>query len=448
MKSVLVCAAVFGFAVLPFLFSPGVADAQRAMPVFPGAAGFGTTTPAGSGRHVSPPQTSVYKVTTLADSGAGSLRDCAKRAGARVCVFEISGTILLLSELLIDKPYITVAGQTAPEPGILLTGAGIRVAANDVLIQHLQIRPGDRKTGPKPESRDAVTIAGKSSTTAKRVVLDHLSVSWGIDENMGIWYPSTSDVTISNSIIAEGLYKSIHPKGPHSMGVLVGDEVKQVSMHHNLLAHNYDRNPRIKPGAQLEFVSNVVYGWGGSSSWNQANLSDSDNLGYPSQLFFVGNYYKQDPKSPGGSTVYAKPASKGTKVYVASNYGPTRKNDLTLDWLISSITESFRSLVPPFPVSGIFANHPIETYANVLLTAGSRPKESNSVDSRIISEVSTGKGTIKDCVAGCSRPAGGYPELKSVKRTLVLPANPNVDEDGDGYTNLEEYLHGMAAALE
>jgi hypothetical protein len=230
--------------------------------------------------------------------------------------------------------------------------------------------------------------------------------------------------------------------------MLIGDGVKRVSVHHNLLANNYDRNPRAKPGTELEFISNVVYGWGGSSSWNQANISDSDKTGIPSQLAFLGNYYKPGPSSPKGATVYGKPPASGSRVYVLSNLGPSRTSDSQSEWAISSLPASHRATTPPFPLSGIVPSSPLETYQQVLAHAGSRPRESNSVDRRIVSEVSSGTGTIKDCVVGCTRAAGGYPTMPSTQRTLELPQNPNGDDNSNGYTNLEEWLQQLASEVE
>lgn len=419
------------------------------LPVFPGAAGFGTGTPAGSGRHLAPPSTAIRIVSNLNDSGTGSLRDCVRAAGPRTCLFEVAGAIRLNSELLIESPYLTIAGQSAPSPGILLFGAGVRVATHDVLIQHLQIRVGDSKTGPKPETRDALVVAGKGSQSAKNVVLDHLSLSWAVDENFDVWYGTSSDVTLSNSIVAEGLYKSIHPKGPHSMGVLIGDGVKRVSLHGNLIANNYDRNPRLKPGSQLEFINNVVYGWGGSSSWNEANISDSDGTGIATELAFIGNYYRPGPWSPAKATVYGKPAAAGSRVYVVANYGPTRTTQTVSEWKISSLAESpFRAQLPTFSLSGILPTAPEQTLTEVLTHAGARPKDSNAADRRVISEVTFRTGSLKDCVSGCKRSAGGFPNMPKTVRTLSLPENPLQDDDGNGYTNLEDWLSQLSNALE
>lgn len=168
--------------------------------VVPGANGFGTETVAGSGRHLSPPQTKIFVVDKLSDAGPGTLRECVQATMPRTCLFGVSGRIPLLTPLLAASPYLTVAGQTAPQGGILITGAGIQVKTSDVLIQHLQIRIGDSPIGPNPTSRDGIVI----QEPAKRVVLDHLSVSWAIDENLST-YGVVTDVTISNCIIAEAL---------------------------------------------------------------------------------------------------------------------------------------------------------------------------------------------------------------------------------------------------
>ena len=188
-----------------WLVIPAACPAQ--IPAFPGAAGFGSTTPGGSGRHLKPAKTSLIRVTTLKNAGPGSLRACIEYPAPRVCVFEIAGEIMLAAPLQIRRPYITVSGQTAPEPGITVSGAGIEIHTHDVVVQHLAVRPGDRIPGPAPENRDGVSVRGKSFN----VLLDHLSVSWALDENISTSQEGVYDDTFSHSIIAEGLDRSIHP---------------------------------------------------------------------------------------------------------------------------------------------------------------------------------------------------------------------------------------------
>lgn len=153
----------------------GAGAAASALPVLPGAVGFGMDTPAGRGG-------AVHRVTNLNASGPGSLKACVDASGPRTCIFEVSGTIRMSSDLDITNPNITIAGQTAPSPGIMIRGAGIRVGASDVLLQHLRVRPGDAADGPDPGNRDALKVS--SQTPISNVVIDHCSFSWAMDETV------------------------------------------------------------------------------------------------------------------------------------------------------------------------------------------------------------------------------------------------------------------------
>src|SRR5690606_6423771 len=163
-----------------------------------------STTVAGSGRHLTPPRTRLYKVTTLAPDGPGSLTACVRGTKPRVCAFEVSGVIRLDDPLVVRSPYLTIAGQTAPPPGIRIRGAGVRVESHDVLLQHLEIRVGDAPEGPNPVSRDGISI-GHGRRPVYNVVIDHASISWAIDENLTV-FGTAHDVTVSSSIISEALH--------------------------------------------------------------------------------------------------------------------------------------------------------------------------------------------------------------------------------------------------
>jgi len=235
--------------------TPRPVPLQTGIPVFPGAEGFGTRTPAGRGG-------SILKVTTLADGGPGSLRDALEQPEPRIVVFRIGGTIELKDPLFINHPFITVAGQTAPGGGICLKNAGLNITTHDVLVQHLRIRPGI-EGDVTPEDNDAVAILGWHGQVdgASHVVLDHISASWGEDETISVWY-GAHDITISNCIISEALNKARHQKRTHSAGLLIGDGSYHVSVHHCLLAHNDFRNPLISSGGTHDIVNNVIYDWG------------------------------------------------------------------------------------------------------------------------------------------------------------------------------------------
>ena len=148
------------------------------IPVIPNSVGYGITTPAGRGGV-------IYKVTSLEDAGIGTLRECVEALGPRVCVFETSGVIQLAGELKISNPNITIAGQTAPSPGVMLYGAQMVIRTQDVLIQHLGVRLGDPLNGQEAQDadvRDCISIREGSD----RIILDHLSLAWGTDENLSI----------------------------------------------------------------------------------------------------------------------------------------------------------------------------------------------------------------------------------------------------------------------
>ena len=206
----------------------------------------------------------IFKVTNLNDTGPGSLRAALAVGRPRLIVFEVGGRIRLRSDLTVRSPNVTVAGQTAPSPGITLTGATLSIKTHGVGIEHLRIRVGDRK-GPRRDDRDGIRIAGKpdGQRPVYDVLIDHCSVSWAIDEGISLWFPGVRDVTVSNSIVSETLSNAGHSKGRHSMGLLVGPDITGVTISRNLLAHNRWRNPVITPGAEAAVVNNLVYNYGG-----------------------------------------------------------------------------------------------------------------------------------------------------------------------------------------
>ena len=159
------------------------------------AAGFGSTA-------------TIYEVTTLADSGTGSLRAAIAASGPRIVVFRTSGVIELLSNLQVNNPNITIAGQTAPSPGISLHGASLNINTSNVLVQHLRVRPGDKWSGVSTTNRDGVAITN-SSSAIQNVVVDHCTFAWTLDEVASTWY-AWDNVTFNKCIFAEPLHNSLH----------------------------------------------------------------------------------------------------------------------------------------------------------------------------------------------------------------------------------------------
>jgi len=156
-------------------------SADKKLPAFPGAEGFGATTPGGRGGR-------VLRVTRLADSGPGSLRAALETPGPRIIVFTVSGVIDHVRPLCIEEPYVTVAGQSAPGDGITLAGEEVRIQAHDVVLRHLRIRTGDARP-PKDgwDNRDVVNLGHpRRLGDTHDVVLDHCSLSWSVDETLTV----------------------------------------------------------------------------------------------------------------------------------------------------------------------------------------------------------------------------------------------------------------------
>ena len=187
------------------------ATAAQALPVIPGAAGFGMDTAAGRGG-------TVYRVTNLNASGAGSLKACVDGTRPRVCVFEVSGTIRLTSDLIIRNSQLTIAGQTAPSPGIMIRGAAHRASRPPTCSSSTSAcAPA---TIPTARIRTtAIRSRSKAAPTkpVKNIVIDHCSFSWAIDEIASVWGPH-DNITFTNNIFAEPLNES-HPSAVRRHGL-------------------------------------------------------------------------------------------------------------------------------------------------------------------------------------------------------------------------------------
>jgi pectate lyase len=424
---------------------------QVGLPVFPGAQGFGTGTVAGRGGK-------VIEVTSLADDGPGTLRAAVNDPSPRTIVFRVGGTIALQSELQIAHPLVTIAGQTAPGGGICIQNVGLTIVTHDVLIQHIRVRPGNQ--GPvDADINDAIAILGPHGEVegAYNVVLDHISASWGEDETVSTWY-GAHDITISWSIISEALDQSRHRKGHHSAGLLIGDSSYHVSVHHTLLAHNDFRNPLISEGGTHDLVNNVIYNWGVLP----AEIVDQDANTF---LNFVGNVFLPGPSTqPGPYEILFDGGSP--RIYVEGNLGPHRPDPTVDEWALVGLgygekgvaPEMYRSLTrfaaPPVAVTSA----PL-ALERVLDEAGATVPARDAVDHRVVDDVRQRTGSI----ISSPEEVGGYPQLArgsppldadhdgmpdGWERELGLdpadPADGKADRDGDGYTNLEEYLHSLA----
>jgi len=426
-----------------------------ALPVFPGAVGYGTNTVAGRGTN----NTTIYKVTNLNTSGTGSFYAAVKASGPRLVVFEVSGTIPIDGYLSIVNPYITIAGQTAPSPGITLRGATLDIRTHDVLMQHIRIRNGDNASWYVPQLRDCMSV-GSSSSSVYNIVIDHCTLSWAVDEILEFWYDTTDSCTVSNCIISEALKNSIHPEGVHGAGLIVGPGIDNISLTGNLFAHNYFRNPYIR-GSGVVFSNNVVY----DAGLYGLMMQDIEN---PIELSHVGNVIIPGLDS-GSYASYALTmwedfdhAGTGTHVYMSDNDSPQSGSDAWDTVSIrayshtpdaAAIEAATRVETAPLCPSGFTAAASSTVESSVLNSAGARPADRDVADTRVIADVTAGTGGHIDSPSAFAGQSGydsnGYPILAQNYRALTdIPTNPNDDDDYDGYLNWEEWLWDYSDAVE
>jgi len=417
-------------------------------PAFPGAEGFGKYTLGGRGGR-------VLEVTNLNDSGPGSLRAAVTTQGPRTVVFRVSGTIALESELKIRNPYLTIAGQTAPGDGICVKNYQISFDTQHLIVRYLRLRPGDER------GKEQDAFGGQGD----HIVIDHCSVSWGVDETLSI--NKASNLTVQWCLVAESLTKSIHKKGNHGYGGLWGGPGG--SWHHNLLAHHSSRNPRASGNADsglMDFRNNVIYNWGFNSA-------------YGGELWprnWINNYYKSGPATSAQvrHRIFLQKDPRG-KMYADGNFVAGFPTITADNWQggidfapDGEATETTLRAHQPYTVAPVATDSAEEACVRVLALAGCSLVR-DAVDRRIIEEVRGGTAQFGATYAGggkgiidSPRDVGGWPELRS------LPAPVDTDRDGlpddwerargldplnaadgaqlggpAGYTQLEMYLNSL-----
>ena len=399
--------------------------AHAATPGFPPAVGFGTDTPAGKGGR-------IVKVTTLSRSGPGSLVEALGAKGPRIVVFEVGGVIDLGGRsITISEPFLTVAGQTAPSPGITIIRGGIGITAHDVLIQHIRVRPGDagraRRSGWSPD--------GIATSAAYNVVIDHCSISWSVDENLSASGPrhegpekTSHDITFSNCIIAECLHESSHEKGRHSKGSLIHDYCTDIAVIGNLYAHNVSRNPYFKAFATGVVVNNVIYNPGSRAiqlDWPESEWRNTGITPKNPRISVVGNVMIHGLDT---NTDLALVYRKGD-AWLSDNLA-TKHDGSPAELTSGQINLLAERPSWPAKLQALPASQAVDY---VTRNAGARPADRHDVDRRIIRDFHQGKGRIIDS----QDQVGGYPDPKPTHRALTVP-----DKD------LDDWLAGFTADVE
>lgn len=457
------------------------------IPAFPGAEGGGMYTAGGRGGK-------VIVVTSLEDRGEGTLREACEQGGARIVVFAVSGVIRLKTPINVRAPYITIAGQTAPGDGICVTGSSFLIDTHDVIIRHMRFRRGAMDVAFRDDALGGNAVGN--------VIIDHVSASWGLDENMSLYRHvynrdrvtrrgqkmASTNVTIQNSIFSEAL-----DTYNHAFGATLGGNNSTFAR--NLFASNISRNCSVGMGGGFNYINNVVFNW-----WNRS----VDGGGSHCWWNLIGNYYKPGPITPEGEPISWRIAKveagrnrttgepRFGKVYAADNKVYGNKAISADNWAGGVQVEEYeltQKYVPQIRAEKPFEMAPVtilpvdEAYQFVLEWAGASFPKRDAVDLRIAKQVKTGKifyakdaqpnetpyvkrrlpaDSYKKGIITNPQQVGGLPEYKSVQGPADMdqdgmpdqwevkygldPTDPSdavKDLNGDGYTNIEKYINGI-----
>nr|HQU84398.1 pectinesterase family protein [Pyrinomonadaceae bacterium] len=418
---------------------------------FPTAEGAGAYSVGGRGGD-------TYHVTNLNDSGAGSLREGISSAtSARTIVFDLSGTINLNTDLRINKPFITIAGQTAPGDGITIAGRSTIITdTQHIVIRYLRFRGGDINC---PSMQGDSFWVDKS----KDVIIDHVSASWSIDESLSV--TESDRVTVQWSFISESLNNSCHLNDEgtgferHGFGSLIRYGSGRISYHHNFYAHHFNRNPRVGDDITLDFVNNVIYDWGTDASYSGGAAEGITKVNY------VGNYLVAGPNTPANKRARAfNGGSVNTWIYQTGNVIDSNVNgirdgsDTGWTMFVNSYTQQAAPLGRNAPNSAsaieIDAQTAGSAYTSVLATAGAS-RTRDAVDNRLVTETNNETGAMIDS----QTQVGGFPLLNSQPAPIdtdqdgipdnweiARGLNPNDPNDANaiaanGYSNLENFVN-------
>ncbi|MBL8642484.1 MAG: hypothetical protein JNK21_01015 [Rhodospirillaceae bacterium] len=416
---------------------------QPQMLAFPGAQGWAATTPGGRGGK-------IIKVTTLASAGPGSLREAIETKGPRIVVFEVGGVVdLERKSLKIAEPFLTIAGQTAPSPGITLIRGGIDITGHDIVMQHIRVRTGEAEHA-KYSGWDEDSI---STIGAYNVIVDHVSATWGTDENLSAsgprftgntpeeWRKGTSHrITFSNNIIAEGLSHSTHSKLEHSKGSLIHDNVTDILIVGNLYAHNEERNPLFKGGVRGVIVNNLIYNPGARALHYNLMANEWGDKPYQTgQMVAVGNVLRAGHSTPANVAFLTIGGYGDLEFYGADN--------IALDQIgrpmpmLGRYTTSPAKIVevtsPPLWPTDLKPMPAAEVQKHVLAQAGARPWDRDYNDIRVTADVGEARGKIIDG----ENEVHGYPKQAESRRAFdprlwdlntMTPLKPEALDKGAG----------------
>jgi len=459
---------------------------QSSLLAFPGAEGGGAHSFGGHGGK-------VYVVTSLEDSGPGTLRWACEQGGARIIVFNVAGIIHLTSPIIVRAPYITIEGQSAPGDGVCVAGESFWVNTHDVIIRYMRFRRGQTNVGRRDDALGGNPVGN--------IMVDHVSTSWGLDENFSMYRHmfdpgdgskeeklGTVNITIQNCISAESL-----DTWNHAFGTTMGGE--NCMLVRNLWADNTGRNPSVGWNGVFNFVNNVVF------NWHHRSMDGGD---YTSLFNIINNYFKPGPVTPRDAPVghrFLKPETGRSKLktlvfgraYVNGNimdgYPEITKDNWAGGVQVGEEKDAgqykdYMKVEKPFPMPSVKVMPAQEAFRFVLTNVGATLPKRDAVDARVVEQVRTGKIAYKEVNTDTMSQfkvrklpkdsyklgivtniveVGGYPDYKGTPykdadndglpdeyetRHGLNPHDPNDSAKpaagGGGYSNIEVYLNTLA----
>lgn len=371
----------------------------------------------------------IIKVTTLAKDGPGSFKEAVESRGPRIVVFEVGGVIDLGRESLqISEPYLTIAGQTAPSPGITLIRGGIDLKAHDVIISHLRVMTGrDGQANFSGWEADAFSTVG-----AHNVIIEHNSFLWAIDENMSAsgprftgksveeWRKGTSrNILFRENLAAEGLAMASHPKGEHSKGSLIHDNATGIVFYRNVWAHNVERSPLLKGGVQALMVNNLIYNPGHRAvHYNLMSLEWAGHDYVTGELTAVGNVMRGGNDTDPGLPFLMLGGDGDLRYHGRDNRAVDRHGNPLPEFGRYGETKArlIRSAKLLADVSGlaVLPSNAVET--SVLASVGARPWDRAPDDIRVLFFVAEGRGEIIDDE---KEVGSGYPRSAETRAPFI-----------------------------
>lgn len=377
----------------------------------------------------------ILRVTTLANDGPGSLREALAARGKRTIVFEVGGVIDLAgSQLRIGEPQVTVAGQTAPAPGVTLIRGELMVATKDVILQHLTVRPGAYGR-PKRSGKDHDGLS--TADGAARVIVDHCTFSWATDENLSVggsrfkgatpddWRAGTSHaITYSHNLIFEGLADSVHEKGEHSKGTLIHDNATQILLLGNVYASNRERNALFKGGAWGAMVNNLIYNPGQRAvHYNLVAHEWGDKPWQVGRLTLVGNAYRAGPDTLENLPLFALGGAGDVQLFEADNLAQDRQGrPLPITGRYTSGPAQIIAAREPYLPPGLRWAAPQQLEQRLPLLVGARPWARDPIDFKQLSDIAEDRGRIIDDETQSS----GLPRVGAPTRRAFVEAEWNL----------------------